>query len=115
MAKRWTGRRLIGAAIALVIVGAIGGTAAMRIVKKASDAPGGKDVVVLEFTPADLARVDAQPMSRWLPVSGTVQPLRQATVKAKVSGDVREVPIREGESVRAGQLLARIDTADLEA
>jgi len=115
MAKRWTGRRLIGAAIVLVIVGAIGGTAAMRIVKKASDAPGGKDVVVLEFTPADLARVDAQPMSRWLPVSGTVQPLRQATVKAKVSGDVREVPIREGESVRAGQLLARIDTADLEA
>jgi RND family efflux transporter MFP subunit len=115
MAKRWTGRRVIGAAIALVIVGAIGGTIAMRIVKKINDAPGSKDVVVLEFTPADLARVDAQPMSRWLPVSGTVQPLRQATVKAKVSGDVREVPIREGESVRAGQLLARIDTADLEA
>jgi membrane fusion protein (multidrug efflux system) len=117
MAKRWTGRRVIGAALVLVIAGAIGGTVAMRILKKLNDAPGGKgaDVVVLEFTQADLARVDAQPMSRWLPVSGTVQPLRQATVKAKVSGDVREVPVREGESVRAGQLLARIDTADLEA
>jgi RND family efflux transporter MFP subunit len=43
------------------------------------------------------------------------KPLRQATVKAKVSGDVRQVPVREGESVRSGQLLARIDTADLEA
>jgi membrane fusion protein, multidrug efflux system len=118
MAKRWTGRRVIGAAIALVIVGAIGGTVAMRIVKKLGDTPGGKaaaDAVVLEFTPADLARVDAQPLSRWLPISGAVQPLRQATVKAKVSGDVRQVPVREGESVRAGQLLARIDTADLEA
>jgi multidrug efflux pump subunit AcrA (membrane-fusion protein) len=117
MAKRWTGRRVIGAAIALVIVGAIGGTVAMRIVKKINDAPGGKnaEVVVLEFSPADLARVDAQSLSRWLPVSGAVQPLRQATVKAKVSGDVRQVPVREGESVRAGQLLARIDTADLEA
>jgi RND family efflux transporter MFP subunit len=50
-----------------------------------------------------------------LPVSGTVQPLRQAMVKAKVSGDVRQVTVREGESVKAGQLLARIDTADLEA
>ena len=62
MAKRWTGRRVIGAAIALVIVGAIGGTVAMRIVKKINDAPGGKsaEVVVLEFSPADLARVDAQ-------------------------------------------------------
>jgi len=101
----------------LVIVGAIGGTIAMRIVKKINDAPGGKsaEVVVLQFSPADLARVDAQPLSRWLPVSGAVQPLRQATVKAKVSGDVRQVPVREGESVRAGQLLARIDTADLEA
>ena len=86
MAKRWTGRRVIGAAIALVIVGAIGGTIAMRIVKKINDAPGGKgaEVVVLQFSPADLARVDAQPLSRWLPVSGAVQPLRQATVKAKV-------------------------------
>ena len=117
MAKRWTGRRVVGAAIALVIVGAIGGTIAMRAIKKFNDAPGGKaaDVVALEFSPADLARVDAQPLSRWLPVSGAVQPLRQATVKAKVSGDVRQVPVREGESVRAGQLLARIDTADLEA
>ena len=117
MAKRWTRRRLLGAAVALVIVGAIGGTVATRLLKKFGDPPGGKaaEVVVLEFSPADLAKVDAQPLSRWLPVSGTVQPLRQATVKAKVSGDVRQVPVREGESVQAGQLLARIDTADLEA
>ena len=88
----------------------------MRILKKTGDSGGkGAEVVVLEFTPADLAKVEAQPLSRWLPVSGTVQPLRQATVKAKVSGDVRQVPVREGESVHAGQLLARIDTADLEA
>jgi RND family efflux transporter MFP subunit len=44
-----------------------------------------------------------------------MQPVRQATVKAKVSGDVRQVTAREGESVAAGQVLARIDTADLEA
>jgi len=103
--------------VALVIVGAIGGTVATRLLKKFGDPPGGKaaEVVVLEFSPADLAKVDAQPLSRWLPVSGTVQPQRQATVKAKVSGDVRQVPVREGESVKGGQLLARIDTADLEA
>ena len=53
-------------------------------------------------------------MSRWLPVSGTLQPVRQAIVKAKVSGDVRQITVREGETVQAGQMLARIDTADLE-
>ena len=117
MAKRWTRRRLMGAAVALVIIGAIGGTIATRVLKKFGEEAGGKaaEAVVLEFTPADLAKVEPQPLSRWLPVSGTVQPQRQATVKAKVSGDVRQVPVREGESVKAGQLLARIDTADLEA
>jgi RND family efflux transporter MFP subunit len=107
---------LIGAAVVLVIIGGVGGTIATRVLKKFGDAPGkAAEAVVLEFSPADLARVDAQPLSRWLPVSGTVQPLRQATVKAKVSGDVRQVTVREGETVKEGQLLARIDTADLEA
>ena len=117
MAKRWTRRRLMGATVVLVIIGALGGTIATRVLKKFGEPAGGKaaEAVVLEFAPADLAKVDAQPLSRWLPISGTVQPLRQATVKAKVSGDVRQVTVREGEAVKAGQLLAKIDTADLEA
>jgi membrane fusion protein (multidrug efflux system) len=117
MAKRWTRRRVIGGAVALVIVGAVGGTAAMRIVDKLSEDSKKADTapVVLEFAPTDLARVEMQQLSRWLPVSGTVQPVRQATVKAKVSGDVRQITVREGDTVRTGQLLAHIDTADLEA
>ena len=102
-------------AIAMLVVGAVGGTAAMRVIKKNDESAKGQQTVTLEFTPADLARVEATPIARWLPVSGTVQPLRQATVKAKVSGDVRQVTVREGETVKEGQLLARIDTADLES
>ena len=119
MANRWTRGRVVGVAVALLVVGAIGGTVAMRIVKKGADGFGGKGgaqpPVTLEFTQADLVRVEAQPLSRWLPVSGALQPVRQATVKAKVSGDVRQITVREGETVQSGQLLARIDTADLEA
>ena len=102
-------------AVAMLVVGAIGGTAAMRAIKKAEESAKGQQTVTLEFMPADLARLEAKPIARWLPVSGTVQPVRQATVKAKVSGDVRQVTVREGETVKEGQLLARIDTADLES
>ena len=102
-------------AVAMLVIGAIGGTVAMRLVKKAADSAKSPQTVTLEFTPRDLARVEAKPIARWLPVSGTVQPVHQATVKAKVSGDVRQITVREGESVHSGQLLARIDTADLES
>lgn len=116
MAKRWTRGRVIAVAVTMLIVGAIGGTVAMRLVKKSTDNAGkNAPPVTLEFTQADLARVEPQPLSRWLPVSGALQPVHQATVKAKVSGDVRQITVREGESVQAGQLLVRIDTADLEA
>ena len=114
MAKRFTRRRVIGGMVAMLVIGAIGGSVAMRLAKK-DEGGKGPAVVTLEFAPADLARVESRALARWLPVSGAVQPVRQATVKAKVSGDVRQITVREGETVQAGQVLARIDTADLDA
>ena len=114
MFKRWTRGRIIGALAILGIAGAISGSVALQLAKKKGDGAG-KAPVTLEFAPADLAKVEMKPIARWLPVSGALQPVNQATVKAKVSGDVRHIAVREGESVRAGQVLARIDTADLEA
>jgi membrane fusion protein, multidrug efflux system len=113
MAKVLTRRRLIGGIVALVVIGAIGGSVAMRLAKK--DDGKGPAAVALEFAPADLTQVERRALSRWLPVSGALQPVRQATVKSKVSGDVRQITVREGETVQAGQVLARIDTADLDA
>ena len=114
MARGFTRRRLIGAIVALVIVGGIGGTVALRAVKKAQDERKGPPVA-LQFAPTDLTQVKSMPLARWLPISGTLQPIRQAIVKAKISGEVRELTVREGETVRAGQLLVRIDTTDLDS
>jgi RND family efflux transporter MFP subunit len=110
-------RRIVVIGVALAVIGAIGTAAGLRIVKMTGNGGdrAGKAPVALEFAPGDLTRVEAVALARWLPVSGALQPVRQATVKAKVSGDVRQVGVREGEAVAAGQLLARIDTADLEA
>jgi len=116
MAKGARRRWLIGGLALLVVAGAIGGTVAMRVTKKDGGSGDGKDKpVTLQFAPSDLTQVEARPLSRWLPVSGALQPVRQATVKAKVSGDVKQVTVREGETVQVGQVLARIDTADLDA
>jgi membrane fusion protein (multidrug efflux system) len=114
----FTRRRAIGALLAAIVIAAIAGGVAFRAIKKAaaeSTGGAGGPAVTLEFTAADIARVEAQPLTRWLPVSGTLQPVNQSTVKAKVSGEIRQVLVREGETVKAGQVLARFDTADLDA
>jgi RND family efflux transporter MFP subunit len=117
MAMRITRRRVVAAVAVLVGAGVLGGAVAVRLQQKAGDADGAraKAPPTLEFAAPDLTAVEARPLSRWLPVSGALQPVRLAVVKARVSGEVRQVEVREGEPVRAGQVVARFDTADLDA
>jgi RND family efflux transporter MFP subunit len=50
-----------------------------------------------------------------LQASGYVTARRQATVSAQITGTLKEVLIEEGEHVRAGQVLARLDDSALQA
>jgi RND family efflux transporter MFP subunit len=50
-----------------------------------------------------------------LNASGYVTARREATVSSKVTGKVVEVLIEEGDEVEAGQVLARIDSSNVEA
>ena len=117
MGFRITWRRAVGAFVVLAVVAAGGFFAVKGMGPRSAVAAKGPDqpAVALEFGAADLTYVSSTPMSRWLPVSGTLMPINQATVKAKVSGEVRQMLVREGDPVRAGQRLGMIDTADLES
>ena len=117
MNLRMTRRRVVAGLVVLTLVGGLAGAVALRAAKRA--AANGQDaakaVVALQFTPADLAFVENNVLARWLPVSGTLQPVRQAVVKAKVAGDVTALTVREGEPVRAGQKIAHVESADLQS
>jgi membrane fusion protein (multidrug efflux system) len=112
-----TKRRITVAAVAVALVGGLAGTVALRASKRAAAAgPANAGApVALQFVPTDLAYPQYTPLARWLPVSGTLQPVRQAVVKAKVAGDVVGLAIREGEAVRAGQKIAHVESADLQS
>jgi len=47
-------------------------------------------------------------------VSGELRAQREATVRAELGGTVLEAPLEEGQTVRVGDLVARIDTRTLE-
>src|SRR5260221_3762313 len=100
------------ALVAIAIVGSVIGWRATQAHKpdEKKDGP-----VTLEFTPADIAVVEVRSLVRSIPFSGSLAPLVQTAVKSKVPGEVMRVLVREGETVAAGQLLAQIDTSDLQS
>lgn len=107
-------RLLILLAAALTGAAAIAGFATVRNHPARADASSSR-AAALEFLPQDLYVVEPQTLELSLPLTGTLTPLTEATVKAKVAGELVQVLAREGESVARGQVLARIDTTELQA
>ena len=103
---------LLAAGIAIAALSAL---AAMRNRSVDANAATGTKVPVLEFVAEDLYTTKLETMARTLPVTGTLMALTAATVKAKVAGELVEVTVREGQPVRQGQLLARIDQTEVQA
>ena len=69
----------------------------------------------LAFTREEIMQVTAVELKQTLALSGSLRAVEQASVKARVAGDVREVMAREGEAVKAGQILVRMDTTEYQA
>ncbi|MFI4978887.1 MAG: efflux RND transporter periplasmic adaptor subunit [Nevskiales bacterium] len=69
----------------------------------------------IELAAADVATVNLMTLSRSLPVSGSLSPLVQTTVKSKVAGEVLALTVREGQEVKQGEVLARIETRYIKA
>ena len=83
---------------------------------KRADIPSGKNgAPVAEFLQEDLYIVSPQALERTLPITGSLMPFTEATVKAKVAGELVQVPVREGESVKQGQVRAKVDLPDVQA
>lgn len=101
---------LAGVAVAVL---AAAGAAVVRGKRPATEAAAPAPVV--EFLPGDLITVQAGALERMLPITGSLTPLTEATVKAKVAGELVAVTVREGEGVKQGQILARIDLTEVGA
>jgi RND family efflux transporter MFP subunit len=70
---------------------------------------------VLEFAAADLVNAELRSMAPTVQLSGTLRPWREATVKAKVAGELQALSVREGDAVKNGQVIGRIDPTDYRA
>lgn len=115
-----TRRRWRTPAIALAIVALAGGGwfalqgKGMAVpAAAAANKPG--TPAVFELAQNDVVTVESRELVLRLPLSGSLAPLAQATVKSKVAGVVLATTVREGMKVSAGQVIARLDGADARA
>lgn len=75
-------------------------------------APAGAPAPAVQLAATDIARAGTQPLARTVAVSGSVQALRTAMVKARLAAELRSLEVREGETVRAGQVIGRLDDSE---
>jgi membrane fusion protein (multidrug efflux system) len=104
-------------ALIAVLLAAIVGAVVWAMMREPAVAPSAAAPAAppLELAAVDVATVAPQSLSRSLPLSGSMSPIVQATVKSKVGGEVELMPLREGQDVREGEVVARIDTRNLQA
>jgi membrane fusion protein, multidrug efflux system len=95
------------------------GTAAMRVVaaRKAEQAKANapKPEAIIELASTDIATAQVLELSEGLPISGSLKAANSAVVKARVSGELQGLTVREGDAVKAGQIIARVDASEYQA
>jgi RND family efflux transporter MFP subunit len=69
----------------------------------------------IELSTSDVVKVQAMDMVQGLPVSGTLKASQSAMVKARMVGELMDLTVREGDLVKAGQVIARIDPTEYQA
>ncbi|MEQ1684016.1 MAG: efflux RND transporter periplasmic adaptor subunit [Burkholderiaceae bacterium] len=108
--KRW-----MKWAIPVVAVLVLGGFVARSIKMKKQDeaaAVGAPAAPVLELAAADVIVLRPLELTRTLAVSGGLKAVNTAVVKAKVAAEIKSLTVREGDSVKAGQVIGQLDTAE---
>ncbi len=112
-------KRLLWSLLIILLIAA--GIAAAVLRRPAASGAGSPAAVVstaatgIELLPGDLVQVQPRDLRQVLPLTGALRAVNQAAVKARVAGEVRQVLVREGEAVQAGQVLVKMDVTEYRA
>ncbi len=82
------------------------------IVAAATMSPAG---IPFELTAQEIATIGTRPMAERLSISGELQPISRVVIRAREAGKILEMTVKEGQPVRAGDLLVRFETEELQS
>ena len=111
-------RRIILIVILLIIIaGGVTWTLKQKSVVKPTPvtAPIAAAAPTLEFLPSEIFTAKPLELQQTLSLTGALRAVDMSSVKARVAAEVREISVREGDTVRAGQIVARMDATEFQA
>ncbi|MFD0667122.1 efflux RND transporter periplasmic adaptor subunit [Ramlibacter sp. MAHUQ-53] len=112
-----TRKTLARVAVALLVLAAAGAALRARQGAGGPSAPASapRAEAVVELAAGDVVRAETAELTLGLPVTGALRAVNSAFVKARAAGELQGLAVREGDAVRAGQTLARIDPTEAQA
>ncbi|RZT97695.1 efflux RND transporter periplasmic adaptor subunit [Rivibacter subsaxonicus] len=109
--RRWKPWLVVGLVVAVVVL-----LLARSLIARRAQMPSAQaataPAAALQLGSADVVQARMRELERSLEVSGALKAVNSAVVKARVAGEVKSLTVREGDRVRAGQLLGQIDATE---
>lgn len=111
---KWTALALVVVVIAAGAARAISSRKSQKEALEAQQAAQ-KAPASIELAATDIWKVQMLPLSQGLPISGQIKATNSAFIKARVAGELQNLLVREGDVVKAGQVIARVDPIESQA
>ncbi len=112
---KWVIALVILVAIGVSIMRALQARKAQQETVAAATAANAKAQSVIELTATDVVKAQVKELAMGLPISGSLKAANSAIIKARVPGELQGLTVREGDSVKAGQVIARIELTEYAA
>ena len=118
---RFSQKRVLKWAVVLLVLALVAGGLqrflADRQTKKDALAAStaAKAAVAVELVATDVTTAKMLNVTQGLAISGSLKAVNSAVVKARVAGELQALIVREGDFVKAGQIIARIDASELQS
>ncbi len=114
--KRWLKWALAALIVVALLLGVMRALSSRKAQQEAVAAQAAQQAqTVVELGPTDVALVSARELVQGLSISGPLKAVNTALVKARVPGELRDMTVREGDHVQAGQVIARIDSGEYQS
>ena len=114
--KRWMKWAIALLACVLLAAGVMRALSARQAQRQAlANATSAPDAGWVELAATDVARAGTRELAQGLAVSGSLKAVNSALIKARVAGELQALTVREGDFVKAGQVVARIDAGEYQS